>query len=278
MEKDDHVRNTEGGHHVRAWPIERRLVTDTLALGRQKPMIHGLLEVDVTEARARLRAYAERTGERLSLTAFLLACFGRAVAEDPRVHACRDWRGRLVLFDDVDVTTIVEVRFPGSDEPFPMAHVVRATNRRDVRDMSAELRTVQADPTASPSGARRVWGEVFARLPGPLRRLVWRAATASPRLLKANAGTAAVTAVGMFASGGAFGIGAATVHNLAMVVGGIVRRPALRDGTLTEREHLQITLSFDHDVVDGAPAARFGTALAARIERADGLEDLMPVA
>jgi pyruvate/2-oxoglutarate dehydrogenase complex dihydrolipoamide acyltransferase (E2) component len=261
------------GRRVVPWPVERRLVTDTLAIGRRKPMIHGLLEVDVGEPRRRLRAHAERSGERLSFTAFLLTCFGRAVAENPRVHACRDWRGRLVLFDDVDVTTIVEVSVPGSAETFPLAHVVRATNRRDVFDVSAELRRVQADPTASPSGRRRRPARLVARLPGPLRRLVWRAALASPGLLKANAGTAAVTSVGMFAGGGAFAIGAATVHNLALVVGGIVARPVLRDGTLVEREHLQLTISFDHDVVDGGPAARFGTALSARIERADGLPE-----
>lgn len=33
------------GYRVVAWPRERRLVTDTLALGHRKPMIHGLLEV-----------------------------------------------------------------------------------------------------------------------------------------------------------------------------------------------------------------------------------------
>jgi hypothetical protein len=32
------------------FPPERRLVLDTLYLGRHKPMMHGLIEVDVTRA------------------------------------------------------------------------------------------------------------------------------------------------------------------------------------------------------------------------------------
>ncbi len=62
------------------FPAERRLVLDTLHLGRARPMMHGLLEVDVTRARAALRAHRARTGEAASFTAFVLACLGRAVA------------------------------------------------------------------------------------------------------------------------------------------------------------------------------------------------------
>ncbi|MFH1811612.1 MAG: 2-oxo acid dehydrogenase subunit E2 [Pseudomonadota bacterium] len=47
---------------------------------------------------------------------------------------------------------------------------------------------------------------------------------------------------------------AATV---AVTVGSLFEQPVLRDGQLENREHLCLTLSFDHDVVDGAPAARF---------------------
>ena len=98
----------EGCRRV-AFPPERRLVLDTLLLGQRKHMMHGLLEVDVTRARGLLREQRERTGERVSFTAFVLACLGRAVAAHPEVHAQRDWFGRSVLFEDVDVSTIVEV-------------------------------------------------------------------------------------------------------------------------------------------------------------------------
>ncbi|HRO91391.1 MAG TPA: 2-oxo acid dehydrogenase subunit E2, partial [Promineifilum sp.] len=38
------------------------------------------------------------------------------------------------------------------------------------------------------------------------------------------------------------------------------------------REYLSVTLSFDHDIVDGAPAARFGGRLRGLIEGGDGLK------
>ena len=68
----------------------------------------GLVEFDVTEARQRIRDREAETGERLSFTAFITCCLAQAVEEFPRVQGYRDWRGELVLSDDVDVMVMVE--------------------------------------------------------------------------------------------------------------------------------------------------------------------------
>src|SRR5690606_5136205 len=90
---------------IAPYPRSRAFVVDAARVAAGKHMIHGLIEFDVTGPRRWLRAHKERTGESLSFTAFVLHCVGAAVAEDPMIHACRDWRGRLVLFDDVDINT-----------------------------------------------------------------------------------------------------------------------------------------------------------------------------
>jgi len=179
-----------------AFPPERRLVLDTLRLGERKHLMHGLLEVDVTRARGLLREHRERTGECLSFTAFVLACLGRAVAAHPEVHALRDWLGRSVLFDDVDVATIVEVSMQGRQ--FALAHVARAVNRRAVRDIHDEIRAVQAEGARSvPPGLRLAMRGVLL-MPGPLRRLMFRILLRFPFLAKRHTGTVLLTAVGMF--------------------------------------------------------------------------------
>jgi pyruvate/2-oxoglutarate dehydrogenase complex dihydrolipoamide acyltransferase (E2) component len=43
------------------------------------------------------------------------------------------------------------------------------------------------------------------------------------------------------------------------------------DGRIEIREFLCLTLSFDHDIIDGAPAARFTSRLKALIESGYGL-------
>lgn len=138
------------------FPPERRLVLDTLRLGRGKPMMHGLVELDVTLARTMLREHKERTGESVSFTAFALACVGRAVAAHPEVHALRDWRGRLVRFADVDATTIVEVAIEGR------AFRWRTSCARSTGAGCASCTTSSARSRA-PAGGRWLAGRASAR-------------------------------------------------------------------------------------------------------------------
>ncbi len=52
------------------------------------------------------------------------------------------------------------------------------------------------------------------------------------------------------------------------MVGGMARRPKVVDDQVAVRDVLDMTLTIDHNVVDGAPAARFAARLRELIERA----------
>ena len=69
------------------YPKARRFMEEAIRSTHHKPMMHGLLEVDVTEARTYLREVRARTGESPSFTAFIITCLGRAVEEHKYVHA-----------------------------------------------------------------------------------------------------------------------------------------------------------------------------------------------
>ena len=237
-------------------------------MARRRHMIHGLLEVDVTTARQILDDYKIRTGERISFTAFILACLGEAVNQDKGVHACLNWRNQLIIFDDVDVMLSIEIDV--GEEKFPLVHSVRAVNRRMVRDMHDEIRAVQANPTASVA-ARGPLMRWFYLLPAVLRRSLYRIVLRSPHRWKQYAGTVGLTSVGMFGSGGGWGLGMPN-HTLSVTLGGSARKPGVVDDRIEPRDYLSLTLSFDHDIVDGAPAARFARRFSQLIEEAYGLE------
>ena len=80
----------------------------------------------------------------------------------------------------------------------------------------------------------------------------------------------AITAVGMFGKGGGWGIPVAE-HTLMITLGGIAEKPGVVDGQIAIREHLSLTLSINHAIVDGAPAARFAQRLKELIESDYGL-------
>jgi pyruvate dehydrogenase E2 component (dihydrolipoamide acetyltransferase) len=75
----------------------------------------------------------------------------------------------------------------------------------------------------------------------------------------------------MFSRGGGWAIPIAPL-TLVATVGGVVDRPVVRGGQILARPMLPLTLSFDHGVIDGAPAARFVTTLRALTETAAAFE------
>jgi sterol 3beta-glucosyltransferase len=62
-------------------------------------------------------------------------------------------------------------------------------------------------------------------------------------------------------------------HTLQVTLGGIAEKPGVVDSRIEIREYLSVTVSFDHDIVDGAPAARFIQRLKELVESGYGLCD-----
>lgn len=257
---------TDEGVTIRAFPRERQGTVDYMRVAGRRSVVHGLVEFDVTEARRRIREHEAATGEDRSFTAFLVYCLAQAIEDHPHVQMYRDWRGRLVQFEDVDVSVLVEKHREAG--PVGVPHVVRAANRRSLESIHDEIRAAQA----SPSEGRLSRVERLAlRLPGPIRRSMWRLPQVSPRRWRHLAGTVSVTSVGMFGTGGGWAV-SPTAYSLQLTVGGIARKPGIVDGELVPREYLSLTVTFDHDVVDGAPAARFVQRLKELVEGAHGIE------
>lgn len=247
---------------VRKQPRSRRLVVDALRVGRGQIPVHGLIDVDITTARGRLTAFDPP----LSTTAFVAACVGRAVAHHPEVHGYRDWRGRLVLHGHVDIATLIEVPTPTG--PFPLAHLVVDAQSRSVADITDEIRTLQHGAGASRS-RRELDRDLpsIAAVPG-LVRLGYHLANRSVRLRR-RVGTVSLTAIGMFGGGAGFGIAAPTLSTLGIVVGGIADQARVVDGEVAVRQIMNLTITVDHRIVDGAPAARFAAELRHLLESAD---------
>jgi pyruvate/2-oxoglutarate dehydrogenase complex dihydrolipoamide acyltransferase (E2) component len=75
-------------------------------------------------------------------------------------------------------------------------------------------------------------------------------------MIKDYYGTVLVTSVGMFGTGTGWGIPVPN-HTLQLTLGGIGEKPGVVEHRVEVRKYLSLTISIDHDVVDGAPAARF---------------------
>lgn len=273
MMRARHASDRHDTYQTEPFPKLRQALAVTYDAVQRTHKVHGLIEVDVTDARRSLRAHEEQTGERLSFTAFVITCLARAVDENKLLNACRKGSRRLALFDDVDVATAIEREWQGRKQP--IIYSVRAANRKSLRAIHQEIRAAQVASFESAwtgfefeRALRRI--PIFA-LRG-LWAVFWWARSHYPRVQKQYGGTVGLSAVGMFGRGGGWAI-PFSYHTLDVTLGGIATKPGVVDGHIAVRDYLAITLSFDHDIIDGAPAARFAARLRELIESGYGLRE-----
>ncbi len=267
MRGDRAVRNKQhADYQVVPYPKLRRLLAVMLHALQRKPMMHFLIEVDVTRARQSIRDHKANTGEALSFTAFLIACLGKAVDEHKAVQAYRKGSKHLVLFDEVDVETQIERETAGHEQN--ITYIIRAANRKTFREIHQEIRAAQVEDVAKARvGSQALQWLLF--LPTFLFRfLYWMR---GPHVLKKYGGTVGTAAVGMFEDGAGWVIPIGHPQTLMMTVGGIGVKPGVVDGSIAIREYLSLTISLDHEMIDGAPAARFTRRLKELIQRGYGL-------
>jgi pyruvate/2-oxoglutarate dehydrogenase complex dihydrolipoamide acyltransferase (E2) component len=249
-------------------PKTRQAIGDMLHEGQRKHMIHGLTEVDVTRPRQHIARHKEETGETLSFSAYVIACLAQAVDENKMMHAYRGRRNRVVLFEEVDVNTQIERDLNG--RKWVMPYIIRAANKKNYLQIHGEIRAAQVKEIDD--ARERKQFDLYLKLPRFARRLFWWALRRSPHRTKQIAGTVGVTSVGMFGRGGGWGI-PITTQTLLLTLGGIAQKPGVIDGRIDIREYLSLTATIDHDLVDGAPAARFLKRLAELLESGHGLND-----
>lgn len=229
----------------------------------RRHLMYALVEADLTVPRQLLREHRRLTGERLSLTAYVVTCLAAALAEFPQLNAFR--RGHSVVFiDEVIVEVLVERRIGG--QPAVGYLPIRQANTKSLRDIHDEIRVTQSSPAQTIVGQR--WLELVPAFVVPLL-MRWMGRSIGWAL---KLGVAGVNNLGMGTNVAGWGL-APGAGTLAVTIGGITTRPQLADGQLVEQEIAHLTLTFDHNVIDGAPAARFTARLIELLAAGDPIRE-----
>ena len=143
-------------------PRLRNFVLDVLAEGRRKPIAHIMLEADIGGIRERLAERRQRGEASVSMTSYIAKSFACAIEADKRVQAYRLGKSRLVAFDDVDLTFLVEREWEGAS--IPVFYIVRAAQRKSAPEIHRELQAARTTPlaTVGPMNALEFGGLLIA--------------------------------------------------------------------------------------------------------------------
>lgn len=227
------VRKAGRDERIPVTPL-RRLIADRMLAGSQATAPVTLTtKADVTQLKAIREQFKSAPPGRQprvpSFTALMIKLTAAVLEHHPRLNAC--WEG-----DHIRQHGTIHVAVAIDTEAGLMAPVIR--------DVPAQT---------------------LLQIAESLERLSSRARERQLRPEEFEGGTFTLTNLGMF------GIDAFTpIVNLPQCailgLGRIVTEPAVHGGQVVPRDQMTLSLSFDHRVVDGAPAARFLNELRQAVE------------
>ena len=260
-------------YEVIDYPKSRLGTADVGRFGHNKHYMFGLLEVDVTEARRRLRKLRLQ-GEETSFTAWMIKTIGDCVARNRYAQAMRWKRRKLIAFNNVDIALPVERVVDGTGVPLPL--LIRETNKKAARDIYMEIQAAlrksisdEKDFILSRHRFSRRALQLYYSAPQPIRLFLWRRMFSNPFRARKNSGTVMVTTVNAIDRTTGWILPSRNMHNIALSFGSINRKAWVVNGRIEVRDILHLTVAFNHDVIDGVPARRFVQDLVAAIERSD---------
>ncbi len=256
----------------KTFPLSRIATFDTFSVGLKKHHVAALLEFDVTESRKKLHEL-RREGVSISFTAWLIKVIGSVLQEHPEAAAYRRGKRRLIIFDDVNISILVEKVIDGEKVPIPL--VIEKANEKDAREISAEIENAKKQELTNGeiviSRQRRISEVLYYQLPGFARRFVWKIMLATPGFAYRKMGNAAVTSVGMIGQVNGWFIHR-SVHPVSFGIGSVIKKPVVINNEVRIREILNMTVLVDHDLVDGAPMVRLLKDFSKRVESGGSLD------
>ena len=254
-------------YKIRAFPDARIATIDLCEIGNQKHHVAGLVEFDVTLSRRKIREYNRTHANRISFTAWLISVIGITVKKYDTSSSFLFGKNKLIIFDDINVSIVVEKDIEGTKVPIPM--IIEKANEASIESITMQIsdaknKELTEKDIALQKKTKRS-DRIYYLLPGFVRRYAWKYLLKHPRRAFRKMGNVAFTSVGMMGRVNGWFI-PISVHPICFGVSSIIKKPTVVDDNIEIREVLNMSILIDHDVMDGAPIARMISELSKSIE------------
>ncbi|MFE6159099.1 2-oxo acid dehydrogenase subunit E2 [Streptomyces sp. NPDC056486] len=206
-------------------------------------------EVDMTAVVAHRRA-ARAEGRRYGLVSYVVWAGARAVAAHPEANSSLTGRFAPRLVRHPTATAKVALDRTRQGRRVVLSALVPEAEQASLDEIQDVIdRYRNADPERAPefAGVRKI-----NQLPAPVGSLLFRRLMSRPAARAAVLGTFSVSSLGSRPIDAFSGAGGTAV---TLNVGQMRDRAWVRDGELAVAPVMRVNLTFDHRVVDGAPAA-----------------------
>jgi pyruvate/2-oxoglutarate dehydrogenase complex dihydrolipoamide acyltransferase (E2) component len=96
--------------------FNRLAVIASATVTKEKNAIHCITEVEISEPRRRISEHFNKTGEKLSMTAYIVTCLAQVIKDHPHLNSFHKGRKQIIL-DNVTVNVLIEREINGEKVP-----------------------------------------------------------------------------------------------------------------------------------------------------------------
>lgn len=258
---------------IQKFPHTRIATIDVCEVGKRKHHITAFIELDVTKSRKKIKEYNKGKANKISFTAWLISVISFTVKKYETSASYLKGKNKLVIFDDVNVSIVIEKDLNGQKIPVPL--VIEKANKISIETITSQIARAKNekftdDDIVLQKKAGRL-EKIYYLFPGFLRRYFWKYLLSHPKFAYQRMGNVAFTSIGMIGKINGWFI-PTSVHPICFGISSILKKPAVVDDKIEIREMLNMTILLDHDVIDGAPMARFIRDLSKNIESGINLD------
>lgn len=254
-------------YKIQKFPPSRIATMDVCEMGKRKHHVSGLLELDVTKARQDLRSYNRKHSEKVSFNAFLISTISKSLMQYEHVAAYLKGKRRLLIFQDINLSLVVEKVIEGQKVPIPL--IIEKAQELSLESITSQISgaknkaLTEKDLVLHRKNSRL--DRLYFFLPGFLRRLFWKYLLSHPKQAYKKMGNVAFTSIGMMGRVNGWFV-PISVHPVCFGISAVIKKPVVVNNQIEIRDILNLSILFDHDVLDGAPMARFISDLSKNIE------------
>lgn len=247
----------EDSYTVGVFPKNRDIVVEAVSMSKYYNHVMGFIDAEVTKAVEIMNNYKEKTGETVSLTAWVMRCMAIAASEIPEIRTFRWKRRKTIIFDDVDVKCMIEREIDG--KKIPIHYMFRKADKKNFKEIQEELKLVvqKVEERRKDEQKQKRKQNFLLKIPRFIRMIAWHLIMTNPFRTKKNLGVVGISSLSKFGRGMTGIVKVKTMHQTHCLVGSIHRKPVVIDEKIVIRDLCSLSLSFNHDIVDGGPAVNF---------------------
>ena len=254
-------------YSIRKFPHTRIATIDICEIGKRKHHVTALIELDVSRSREKIKGYNKENSNNISFTAWLINVISCTIKQYETASSYLKGKSRLIIFDDINVSMVVEKDLNGQKVPIPL--IIEKANEKSIESITMQISNARnerlTDKNIVLQQETNPLEKIYYVLPGFIRRYVWRYMLKHPHLAFKRMGNVAFTTIGMMGKVNGWFI-PMSVHPICFGISSIIKKPVVIENKIEIREILNMTILLDHDVIDGAPMARFISDLSKNIE------------